>query len=201
MAERGAATRARLISATRQVVHDVGYAHATTRAIAEAAGVAEGTIYRHFPDKVALFFAAALEQDGAVIAELASLPAQAGQSTVTDNLTVALERLATLREKVIPLEMAMRSDPEFIERRRTMTPPITPDGPTPPEALAQYLAAEQHLGRIRADINCLEAALILLATLFGIGLMPTQGPGADTHLIRRAVELFVHGLDESRPGG
>jgi AcrR family transcriptional regulator len=201
MVERGAATRAKLISATQQVVHEVGYAHATTRAIAETAGVAEGTIYRHFPDKVALFFAAALEQDGAVIAELTTLPAQAGQSSVVDNLTTALERLATLREKVIPLELAIRSDPELIERRRTMTPPINPDGPTPPEAIAQYLAAEQHLGRIRADIKCLEAAIVLLATLFGIGLMPTHGPGADTAMIRSAVELFVHGLDEERPGG
>jgi AcrR family transcriptional regulator len=41
MAERGAATRAKLISATQQVVLEVGYAHTTTRAIAEAAGVAE----------------------------------------------------------------------------------------------------------------------------------------------------------------
>lgn len=194
MAERGAVTRAKLIAATQQVVHEVGYAHATTRAIAEAAGVAEGTIYRHFPDKVALFFAAALEQDSAVIAELTALPAKAGQSSVVDNLASALERLATLREKVIPLELAIRSDPELIERRRTMTPPITPDGPTPPEAIAQYLAAEQELGRIRADIDSLEAALVLLATLFGIGLMPTRGPGADTRLIRSAVELFVHGL-------
>jgi AcrR family transcriptional regulator len=196
MAERGAATRAKLISATQQVVQTVGYAHTTTRAIAEAAGVAEGTIYRHFPDKVALFFAAALEQDGAVIAELATLPAKAGESSVVDNLTTALERLATLREKVIPLELAMRSDPELIERRRTMAPPISPDGPTPPEAIAQYLAAEQERGRIRADVDCLNAALVLLATLLGIGLMPAEGPVAETHLIRSAVELFVRGLEE-----
>lgn len=196
MVERGAATRAKLISATQQVVHEVGYAHATTRAIAEAAGVAEGTIYRHFPDKVALFFAAALEQDSAVIDELTRLPAKAGQSTVVDNLATALDRLATLREKVIPLELAMRSDPELIERRRTMTPPVNPDGPTPPEAIAQYLAAEQHLGRIRTDVNCLDAGLVLLATLLGIGLMPTQGSGADAAMIRSAVELFVHGLHE-----
>ena len=195
MAERGAATRAKLISATQQVVHQVGYAHATTRAIAEAAGVAEGTIYRHFPDKVALFFAAALEQDSAVISELTALPAKAGQHTVVDNLATALGRLATLREKVIPLELAMLSDPELIDRRRTMTPPAGLDGPTPPEAIAQYLAAEQDLGRIRTGINTVEAALVLLATLFGLGLMPAHEPGADTRLIRSAVEIYVHGLE------
>ena len=40
MAERGVATRAKLIAATQDVVREIGYAHATTRAIAEAAGVA-----------------------------------------------------------------------------------------------------------------------------------------------------------------
>jgi len=49
--ERGEATRVRLIEATAQVVAEVGYANASTRAIAKAAGVAEGTIYRHFPNK------------------------------------------------------------------------------------------------------------------------------------------------------
>ena len=57
MTKRGEATRARLIEATLAVVRDFGYAHASTRAIARAAGVAEGTIYRHFPDKTSLFFA------------------------------------------------------------------------------------------------------------------------------------------------
>jgi AcrR family transcriptional regulator len=86
MAERGAATRAKLIAATQDVVREVGYAHATTRAIAEAAGVAEGTIYRHFPDKVALYFAAALEQDSALISELASLPEKARSSETSRRL-------------------------------------------------------------------------------------------------------------------
>jgi AcrR family transcriptional regulator len=198
MAERGAATRAKLIAATQDVVREVGYAHATTRAIAEAAGVAEGTIYRHFPDKVALYFAAALEQDSALISELASLPEKAGEGTVIGNLTTALQRLATLREKVIPLELAMRTDPELMARRQTMTPPIAADGPSPPEAIAHYLRAEQERGRIRADVNCLDAALVLLATLFGISLMPNDVADSlerGNSLISAAVELFVGGLE------
>ncbi len=60
MTDRGEATRQRLMEATRAVVRESGYARATTRAIAQAADVTEGTIYRHFPDKTALFFAAAI---------------------------------------------------------------------------------------------------------------------------------------------
>jgi AcrR family transcriptional regulator len=41
MTSRGNATRERLLTATREVVRRVGYANATTRANAEAAGVAE----------------------------------------------------------------------------------------------------------------------------------------------------------------
>ena len=55
--KRGERTRARLIEATLSVVGEVGYARASTRAIADAAGMSEGALYRHFPDKAALFFA------------------------------------------------------------------------------------------------------------------------------------------------
>ncbi len=86
MTDRGAATRVKLIEATSQVVRDVGYAHATTRAIAQAAGVAEGTIYRHFPDKASMFVAAVLEQNDPVIDWVSRLPARAGQDSVGSNL-------------------------------------------------------------------------------------------------------------------
>ncbi len=82
MTQRGEATRARLIEATRSVVREVGYAHASTRAIAQAAGVAEGTIYRHFPDKAALFFATVLAANAPIVAWVTTLPARAGQGTV-----------------------------------------------------------------------------------------------------------------------
>jgi AcrR family transcriptional regulator len=50
-----AGTRERLLAAARAVVEQDGYAAATVLAVAERAGVAAGTLYRHFPAKEALF--------------------------------------------------------------------------------------------------------------------------------------------------
>ena len=52
---RSAATHQALMDAALRVFVQRGFARATTREIAGAAGVAEGTIYRHFADKHALF--------------------------------------------------------------------------------------------------------------------------------------------------
>ncbi len=51
----GHATRARLVEATTEVLQEGGYAAASVAAIAERAGVANGTLYRHFPSKAELF--------------------------------------------------------------------------------------------------------------------------------------------------
>ena len=47
----GEATRARLVRSALDLFTTVGFRATTTTAIAEAAGVAEGTIYRHFAGK------------------------------------------------------------------------------------------------------------------------------------------------------
>jgi AcrR family transcriptional regulator len=51
----GLATRQRLLAAARELIEDGGYASASVAAIAERAGVASGTVYRHFPSKAELF--------------------------------------------------------------------------------------------------------------------------------------------------
>jgi len=48
-------TRERLLDAARGLIEEEGYGGASVAAIAERAGVAAGTLYRHFPSKADLF--------------------------------------------------------------------------------------------------------------------------------------------------
>ncbi len=196
MTQRGEATRARLIEATRNVVHEVGYAHASTRAIALAAGVAEGTIYRHFPDKASLFVATVLESNAPVVAWVGGLPARAGEGTVEANLIDAAVQLAGLRDQIMPLELAMAADPELAAQRRQAMAAAGPSlPPGPPEAVAAYLLAEQELGRIRGDLDPREAASLLLGLLFALGTMPAIGEeGVSAERVASAVRLLVSGI-------
>jgi AcrR family transcriptional regulator len=203
MTDRGAATRAALIEATRQVVHAVGYTHATTRVIAAAAGVAEGTIYRHFPDKSALFFAAVLDRNATITERVSRLPARAGHDTVEVNLTDALLELSGLREDMLALELALLTDPDLARQQRQAVT-AHPEGPLvgPPMYIAAYLAAEQSLGRIRADVDPAQVAVVVLATLFGLALVPSgDGNGVDQDLLASAVRLLTTGIAPTRQHG
>jgi AcrR family transcriptional regulator len=48
-------TRERLLQAAQELIEEGGYGAASVAAIAERAGVAAGTLYRHFPSKEQLF--------------------------------------------------------------------------------------------------------------------------------------------------
>lgn len=58
MADAALTTRDRLLEAARELFTTAGYHATTTPILAKRAGVAEGTIYRHFPSKQALLNAA-----------------------------------------------------------------------------------------------------------------------------------------------
>jgi len=63
------ATRERLLHAAREVIEAGGYGRASVLAIAERAGVASGTLYRHFPSKAELFVEVFREVCGREMAE------------------------------------------------------------------------------------------------------------------------------------
>jgi AcrR family transcriptional regulator len=80
---RKALAREQIVAAAVEQLADGGYASATVQAVASRAGVATGTLYRHFPSKASLFaeafrrasaremdvFAAAMSQKDATAAE------------------------------------------------------------------------------------------------------------------------------------
>ncbi len=198
MTARGDRTQAKLIEATLAVVAEVGYARASTRAIAERAGVAEGTIYRHFADKTALFFAAALAPSADMLAWVGELPGRAGTASVRANLEEAMVRLAELEHRVMPLELAIQADPELARQRRAALGSAGDLPGGPPQAIAAYLAAEQELGRVAPDVDPSDAAVILLATLFGLGMTnEADGGSVPPERIRAAVRVLVEGIGVS----
>jgi AcrR family transcriptional regulator len=72
-------TRERLVAAAREVIEEGGYASASVVAIADRAGVAAGTLYRHFASKeemfVEIFRAVCAREIRAMRAAAAAMPA------------------------------------------------------------------------------------------------------------------------------
>jgi AcrR family transcriptional regulator len=76
-----AGTRERLLTAAQELIEEGGYSAASVIAIAERAGVAAGTLYRHFASKeqlfVEVFRSVCAREERAMRAAAASLPASA----------------------------------------------------------------------------------------------------------------------------
>ncbi len=147
-------TRQVLIDAATEVFLKRGFSRATTKEIAQTAGLAEGTIYRHFDDKYALFHEVFLARSGETIEGLARFPERAGQrhrARQPGRSPAADRRMA---EHATSLMASMWADPEVAERFEAYVKERAPKGleAGPVGIVAAYIRAEQELGRIRGDV-------------------------------------------------
>jgi AcrR family transcriptional regulator len=186
----GASTRSRLLAAARSVIEERGYRAASVLAIAERAGVASGTLYRHFPSKQDLFVevfraACAGEEEAMWTAGRAMGPA----ATEVDRLEQVLGTFARRALRRPRLSWALiaepvdpRVDAERLAYRARYTAFVA-------EALSSAVAA--------GEVGALDVAFTAAAVVGGCGealvgpLAPSAGAIEDEEGVVASLRAFV----------
>ena len=191
--------RRQIVEAAERLIADRGLKGATTRAIAERAGCAEGSIYRYFPDKHALFMEVVRTSSPEFPALVDSLLDRAGQGTVRRTLEeVAIAALGFYRSIMPMAAGAMAERDLLMEQRRhfqeTKRGPMHAIG-----ILAGYVRKEQRLGRILDRLSADHVARALLGTCFAQAFMmdllgEEAALGTDEQFAREVVRGLMEGL-------
>lgn len=88
---RSTARLAALLDSAAAVIDEIGYERLTTAMVADRAGASIGTVYRYFPDRIAVLQSLAARNSERLLARLADELASESHTTTTDALLGVLE--------------------------------------------------------------------------------------------------------------
>jgi AcrR family transcriptional regulator len=185
-------TRQRLIEAAAQVFAEEGYARATTRALAAAAGVNEVTLFRHFGNKESLF--AAVTEQYAGPAVTTALESQLSGDYHRDLLTVGNQLLQVLLERKEVLRMMLCEASHFPEVQAVMV-----QNPRQiRRMLARYLQQQIERGQVRplhpeATAQAFAGMLFSYAIMWEILGDSVEPEMTTEELVAQFVDIFVQG--------
>jgi AcrR family transcriptional regulator len=183
--------RERLLDAAARVYAETGYRGATTRRIAQEAGVNEITLFRHFGSKTTLILEAVRQVSHR--AGCPPVPATPGDPAAELRHWVR-EELAHLTN----LRSIIRTSLGEIEERPEISPLIGEKPRNVILALSSYLEQLQREGRASSDFDPRTAALSLfgslLADAMGRDLMPDLYHESLEESADRYATLFLRGI-------
>jgi AcrR family transcriptional regulator len=152
--------RDQLLAAAAEVYAEAGYRGATTRRIAQVAGVNEITLFRHFGSKEALLHEA-IARAGAELAYLALPDAPADpERELIDWARAQLLHMVDRRSLIRTCMGEMEEHPDIISS--IDKPPVRAAA-----ALASYLGRLRERGLATAPFDAQVAAAMLMGALFG----------------------------------
>jgi AcrR family transcriptional regulator len=191
--------RRQIVEAAEGLIADRGLKGATTRAIAERAGCAEGSIYRYFPDKHALFMEVVRTSSPEFLRLMDSLLDRAGRGSVRRTLEEVAVAALRFYRAIMPMAAGAMAERELLlEQRRhfkeTQSGPMRTIG-----VLGGYMSKEQGLGRISERVSAEHAARVLLGACFTQAfIMDLLGEearlGTDEQFAKETVRSLLEGL-------
>ncbi len=154
--------REAILEATRQSLDDEGLARLTTRSVARRAGVSEASIFYHFGDKTALV-AAALEASLESLREFAGgLATRVGVGELEQTLREIVRRWEAFFDRALQVVGVVQADAELRADFRDYVRAHDYGVHRGVDVIAEYLEAEQALGRVQGGIDARAAAMQLL---------------------------------------
>jgi AcrR family transcriptional regulator len=159
-------TREEILVAAEKIMRERGYARATNKEIARAAGYSEAALYKHFQDKTEIFLGVLSERLPAFDATLRELAAQAGQGSVRTHLVRVARRALDFYIESFPIAASLFSTRELLAAHRSAVGKLRKGPRSPQTALADYLRAERRLGRLPRATDVESMAALVLGACF-----------------------------------
>jgi AcrR family transcriptional regulator len=194
--------REKLIESAARVFAEAGYRGATTRRIAQEAGVNEITLFRHFGNKDALL-SEAVRVHGAPVPEMYELP-ERPQDPFSELVGWARDQHGFLLER----RSLIRTCMGVLDEHPTVGHPAKSHPQSTVAVLGDYFARVRKAGFTEQEFDPAAPAWLLLATVFGDamwrGILPemygeTAGDAIEEYvrLTLASIGVFPAGISET----
>jgi AcrR family transcriptional regulator len=190
MAISDTSTRDQIVSATRKLIEDRGIAHITSKQIAQAAGCAEGTIFRHFARKEDLLLTAVLANFPSLRESILSIRG----GTPRERLYRLGINVIRFFEHITPAAVAVLSDAELTRRHRETVREHNGGPQRLYAAVTRFIESEQACGALGAGLSPAHISSALLGPCF-FRVFTRLSIGKDA--LDVTDEAFVEGLVET----
>lgn len=167
-------TRDRILDAAAELMRTRGIVRTTTKAIAQAAGFSEATLYKHFRDKEELL----LHVLGERMPGFGRVKVTPGDGRVEDNLFQLIRGSLDFYREAFPMLGSLLSEPLLMTAHHTAISRYGAGPGRPVERIADYFRAEQGLGRVAADADPDAAAALLAGACFQQAFLRYYAGGA-----------------------
>lgn len=191
--------REQIVRAAQHIIQERGLAGATTKAIAEEAQCAEGSIYRYFPDKHALFVECVKERFPEFLQMMGSLPDSAGTGSPRQRLEAVAKAALVFYRAILPMVAGAMAERQLLEEQRRHFASAKTGPRKLISSLAEYIRREQKLERLSARVSPDYAARTLLGACWShayleVYLGPDPVARSDDHVARETVRCLLESL-------